>query len=93
MNLVFLPQLYDKCELMLDIFPACSRGISEAEGALLHYPHYNLGWELSHIHQIPCLRQGAHCLNKSNTATQGREVDGLARPDGGGSSPLVLHSH
>lgn len=53
------------------IFSACSHGISEAEGALLHYPHYNLGRELSRIYQIPCLRQGAHCLNKSNTATQG----------------------
>lgn len=72
LNSVSPPQPHDKWDLTLDIFfSACSRGNSEAEGALLHYPHYNLGRELSHIYQIPCLRQGAHCLNKSNTATQG----------------------
>lgn len=37
----------------------------------MHYLCNNLGQDLSHIYQIPCLRQEAHCLNKSNTATWG----------------------
>lgn len=52
---------------------------SEARGSPLHYSYYNLGWESSHIYQIPCLRRGAHCLYKSNAATLGR---GGGRPGG-----------
>lgn len=42
----------------LDHFPTYFHGRNLAEGALLNYPHYNLGWELSHIYQISCPRQG-----------------------------------
>lgn len=43
---------------VLDHFLAYFHGRILAEGALLNYPHYNLGWELSHIYQISCPRQG-----------------------------------
>lgn len=60
---------------------------SEARSSRLHYSYYNLGWESSHIYQIPCLRRGAHCLYKSNTGTLGRGGGGQAGPDGGKISP------
>lgn len=92
-NLVFLLQLHDKCELMLDIFLPVQMVSLRQKVLFCIIPIIIL--DGSWVTFIKSQAWGRGLIASINLIQPLRDVvvDGQARPDGGRSSPLVLRSH